>query len=112
MQKIIPVKSRLSSKISSYMLKTIVHLPMKSFLNENNLKGKTLIPFNTNAGYGLGSSLKTIRKLSPNSTILDEFSVKGGVERDGILFVMEGKREIEVRQAVQKWLEQIKVLKD
>ena len=86
--------------------------PMKSFLNENDLKGKIIIPFNTNAGYGLGSSLKTIRKLSPNSTILDEFSVKGGVERDGILFVMEGKREIEVRQAVQKWLEQIKVLKD
>lgn len=86
--------------------------PMKSFLNENDLKDKTLIPFNTNAGYGLGSSLKTIRKLSPNSTILDEFSVKGGVERDGILFVMEGKREIEVRQAVQKWLERIKVLKD
>ena len=86
--------------------------PMKSLLNENDLKDKTLIPFNTNAGYGLGSSLKTIRNLSPNSMILDEFSVKGGVERDGILFVMEGKREIEVRQAVQKWLEQIKVLKD
>ncbi|MBD0851847.1 flavodoxin family protein [Maribacter arenosus] len=86
--------------------------PMKSFLNEHDLEGKTLIPFNTNAGYGLGSSLKTIRKLCPNSTILDEFSVKGGVERNGILFVMEGKREIEVGQAVQKWLEQIMALKD
>lgn len=26
--------------------------PMKSFLNENDLKGKIIIPFNTNAGYG------------------------------------------------------------
>ncbi|MFD0796336.1 flavodoxin family protein [Maribacter chungangensis] len=86
--------------------------PMKSFLNENDLKGKTIIPFNTNAGYGLGSSLKTIRKLSPKSAILDEFSVKGGVERDGILFVMKGKREIQVREAVQKWLKRILVVKD
>ncbi len=86
--------------------------PMKSFLNENDLKGKTIIPFNTNAGYGLGSSIKTIRELSPNSTILDELSVKGGVERDGILFVIEGRREIEVREAVQKWLKRIQVLKD
>jgi len=86
--------------------------PMKSFLKEHDFEGKTVIPFNTNAGYGLGSSLKTIRKLSPNSTILDEFSVKGGVERDGILFVMEGKRKVEVREAVQKWLKRIQVLTD
>src|SRR6478672_3725653 len=30
--------------------------PMKSFLHEYNLGGKTVIPFNTNAGYGVGSS--------------------------------------------------------
>ena len=86
--------------------------PMKSFLKEYDLTGKTIIPFNTNAGYGLGSSLKTIRELCPNSTIMDEFSIMGGVERDGILFVMEGKRHIEVRQAMLKWLERIKVLKE
>ncbi len=84
--------------------------PIKSFIIENDLKGKTIIPFNTNAGYGIGSSLKTLRELSPNSNILDEFSVKGGVERDGIYFVMEGKREVEVRKAVQQWLRKIKVL--
>ncbi|SDM16201.1 flavodoxin [Kriegella aquimaris] len=84
--------------------------PMKSFLNENDLKGKTIIPFNTNAGYGLGSSLSTLKELSPNSSILNELSVEGGVERDGIYFVMEGKREVEVREAVQKWLKQINVL--
>lgn len=85
--------------------------PMKSFLHENDLKGKTIIPFNTNAGYGLGSSLKTLRELCPNSTILEEFTVKGGVERDGIYFVMEGKRKVEVSEAVQKWLKQIQVVK-
>lgn len=84
--------------------------PMKSFLNEYDLKGKTIIPFNTNAGYGLGSSLSTLNELSPKSTVLNELSIKGGVERDGIYFVMEGKREVEVREAVQKWLKQMNVL--
>ena len=84
--------------------------PMKSFLNEYDLKDKTIIPFNTNAGYGLGSSLSTLKELSPNSSILNELSVEGGVERDGIYFVREGKREVEVREAVQKWLKQINVL--
>src|SRR5699024_3835169 len=32
--------------------------PMKSFLSEYDLSGKTVIPFNTNGGYGLGSSLQ------------------------------------------------------
>jgi flavodoxin len=86
--------------------------PMKSFLHENDMKGKTIIPFNTNAGYGLGNSLKTLRELSPNSNILDEFSVKGGVERDGIYFVMEGKRKDRVREAVHKWLKRIQALRE
>jgi multimeric flavodoxin WrbA len=29
--------------------------PMKTFLHRYDLKGKTVIPFNTNAGYGVGS---------------------------------------------------------
>lgn len=29
--------------------------PMKSFLRQYDLKGKTVIPFNTNAGYGLAA---------------------------------------------------------
>ena len=58
--------------------------PLKSFLNDYDFTGKTVIPFNTNAGYGEGSSIKTIRKLGPNITILEVFSIKGGIERDGI----------------------------
>ncbi|HEU4859850.1 MAG TPA: flavodoxin, partial [Chitinophagaceae bacterium] len=29
--------------------------PIKTFLHLDDLKGKTIIPFNTNAGYGVGS---------------------------------------------------------
>lgn len=84
--------------------------PMKSFLTENNLSGKTVIPFNTNAGYGLGSSFDTVKKLCANATILEGYSTKGGIERDGILFVMEGDKEVEVQKEVQKWLHKIGII--
>ena len=81
--------------------------PMKSFLSQNNFKGKTVVPFNTNAGYGIGSSFETVKKLSPDSRILEGFTIKGGVERDGILFVMEGKKKIEAEKKVKEWLSRI-----
>ncbi len=81
--------------------------PMKSFLNEYDLNGKKVIPFNTNGGYGIGSSFQTVKELCPNSEVLDGFTVKGGSERDGILFVMEGNKEVEVQKEVQKWLRKI-----
>ena len=81
--------------------------PMKSFLTVHNLSGKTVVPFNTNAGYGLGSSIKTIKSLCQNSTVLEEFSVEGGKERDGILFVMKEKKEQEVRAELKAWLQKL-----
>src|SRR5690554_1503739 len=84
--------------------------PMKAFLSENDLSGKTVIPFNTNAGYGTGSSFDTVRELCPDSEILEGFSTRGGIERDGVLFVMEGEKEIEVRQEVNRWLEEINIV--
>ena len=81
--------------------------PIKSFLNQYDLNGKTVVPFNTNAGYGIGSSFETVKKLCPESKILEGFSTKGGVERDGILYVMEGEKEKEVQAEVQNWLKKI-----
>lgn len=81
--------------------------PMKSFLNQYNLSEKTVVPFNTNAGYGIGSSFETVKQLCPNSKVLGGFSTKGGVERDGILFVMEGEKEKQVQVDVQNWLKKI-----
>lgn len=78
--------------------------PMKTFLSENDLSGKTVIPFNTNAGYGIGSSFETVEELCPESKILEGFTTKGGVERDGILFVMDGNKETEVKKEVNDWL--------
>lgn len=84
--------------------------PIKSFLKEFNLDGKTVIPFNTNAGYGIGSSFQTVKELCSKSTVLEGFSVKGGIERDGILFVMEGEKEKQVQVEIQNWLKKIKMI--
>ena len=85
--------------------------PMKSFLKQYNLSGKTIIPFNTNAGYGIGSSFETVKELCKTSTVLEGYSTKGGVERDGVLFVMEGEKEKEVKDEIRKWLQKIKLMK-
>lgn len=84
--------------------------PMKSFLHENDLSGKTVVPFNTNGGYGIGSSFETVKKLCPKSRVLEGFSTKGGVERDGILFVMEGEKRIEVKTQINQWLQRIGII--
>jgi len=84
--------------------------PIKSFLKTYNLKGKTVIPFNTNAGYGIGSSFETLKELSNESKHLEGYSTKGGIERDNILYVMEGEKYIQVEKQVKDWLKKIELL--
>jgi flavodoxin len=81
--------------------------PVKSFLHQYDLSGKIVVPFNTNAGYGVGRSFKTVKQLSPKSEVLEGFTTKGGVERDGILFVMDGDKEKQVKAEVKAWLKKI-----
>lgn len=84
--------------------------PVKSFLHQYNLKGKTVIPFNTNAGYGIGSSFRTVKELCPGSTVLEGFSTKGGIERDGILLAITGEKAIKAETDVVRWLKRIELL--
>jgi flavodoxin len=85
--------------------------PMKSFLKQYDLGGKTIVPFNTNDGYGIGTSFDTVEELCPKSKILDGFSIKGGTESDGRarLTKMENANEAETK--VKKWLQEIKLSK-
>jgi flavodoxin len=85
--------------------------PMKSFLHQYNLRGKTVIPFNTHAGYGVGSGFRTVKELCPDSKIMEGFEIKGGVERDGQLFVIKDEKAKEAEAKVKKWLQKIKLLK-
>jgi len=81
--------------------------PMKSFLRRYSLKGKTVVPFNTNAGYGEGSSFQTVRELCPQSTVLEGFVTRGGLERDGQYLVIKEARAEEAKKEVERWLRKI-----
>jgi flavodoxin len=83
--------------------------PVKSFLRQYSLRGKTVIPFNTNAGYGEGSSFQTVRELCRQCTVLEGFVTRGGVERDGQYLVIRGTRAEEARKEVESWLKKIGV---
>jgi len=81
--------------------------PIKSFLHQYNLRGKTVVPFNTNAGYGVGSGFETVKQLCPNSKVLEGYSTKGGIERDRVYFVINGEKEKQVRNEIKEWLQRI-----
>lgn len=85
--------------------------PVKSFLHQYDLKGKTVIPFNTNGGYGPGNSFQTVRELCPQSTVLQGFTTRGGSERDGQYFVIKDARAEEASKEVEIWLKKIGILK-
>ena len=84
--------------------------PIKSFLKEYDLRGKTVIPFNTNAGYGVGSSIQQVRSLCTGCNVQQGYSTKGGLERDSIYLAIEGKRREAVRGEIRKWLREIGAL--
>lgn len=85
--------------------------PVKSFFRQYNLQGKTVIPFNTNAGYGAGSSYASVREMCHECNVLEGFAATGGIERDGVLLAIKGDRANEVRTALRQWLTKIEVIK-
>jgi flavodoxin len=51
--------------------------PVRTFLSEDDFSGKTIVPFCTHEGSGLGRSVTDISKLCPKSTIPDGIAVRG-----------------------------------
>ena len=85
--------------------------PIKSFLHQYDLKGKTLVPFNTNGGDGPSSSFTTVQTLCPQSTLLEGFSTRGGSERDGQYLAIKDARAEDASKEVESWLKKIGILK-
>ena len=86
--------------------------PIKSFLKQYDLSGKTIVPFNTNDGYRIGSSFDTVKELCPKSKILDGFSIKGGTESDGRTRLSKEENIKDAEMKVKKWLQEIKLTKE
>jgi flavodoxin len=53
-------------------------MPVFTFLEEYDYSGKTIVPFYTHEGSGLGRSVSDIRKMCPQSTVLEGLAFRGG----------------------------------
>lgn len=51
--------------------------PVATFLSKYDLSGKTIVPFCTHGGGGMGRMIQDIIKLCPHSTILSGFEIYG-----------------------------------
>ena len=79
-----------------------------SFLKSYHFAEKIVIPFNTNGGYGSGSTFRQIKQLAVGAKVLEGFSIKGGEEINGKLLVIKGQKKRETAQKVAEWLNKIK----
>jgi len=68
--------------------------PIVTFLSQYDSSGKTIVPFCTHEGSGLGRSVTDIKKLCPHSTILDGLAVRGGSVKNAQNEVPEWLREL------------------
>jgi flavodoxin len=72
--------------------------PIITFLSEYDFSGKTIVPFCTHGGSGLGRSVTDISKLCPESTQLDGIAIWG--------------KDVKTAQdRVSEWLRKIKITK-
>ena len=86
--------------------------PMKSFLKQYDLRGKTVVPFNTNDGYGTGSSFETVKQLCRNSKVLEGFSITGGRDSNEQPQLGKEERAKEAATKVKQWLQKIELIKE
>ncbi|MGB9177022.1 MAG: flavodoxin [Methanoregula sp.] len=57
-------------------------MPVFTFLEEYDFSEKTIAPFCTHEGSGMGRSVADIRKTCPQSTVLDGLAIRGGDVKD------------------------------
>ncbi len=67
---------------------------MFTFFSKYDLNGKTIIPFTTHEGSGLGRCVEDVKRAYPNVTVTGEFDIYGHEVRDG-------------KPQVEKWLKDL-----
>ena len=71
--------------------------PVATFISEHDLSEKTVVPFVTHGGGGVAHCIIDIKKLVPDSTVLEGF-------------VISGSRAAGANQQLQAWLRDIQVI--
>ena len=69
---------------------------VSGFLTEYDLSGKTVIPFCTHEGSGIGGIQRTIEELLPDAEILEGFGIEGQIAQEN---------QDEAQMEVAQWLE-------
>ena len=69
---------------------------IRSFLSGHDLSGRTLVPFVTHGGYGLGNSLSVVARHAPRTRLLEGF-------------VMQADQERQTLTQVTRWLSTVHV---
>lgn len=64
---------------------------IRTFLSKHELSGKTVVPFITHGGYGLGDSYAVLASHAPKAHLIDGFS-------------MEADQERKTMEQVERWL--------
>jgi flavodoxin len=54
---------------------------IRSLLSRHDMRGKTIVPFITHGGYGVGSSLRVLASHAPKARILEPFVMQADQER-------------------------------
>lgn len=56
--------------------------PMRTFIAENDLSGKTIIPFGIHLGSGWGSNINELKTAYPNSTFIEGLTINASTENN------------------------------
>lgn len=72
--------------------------PVMTFLSGHDLSGKTIAPFMTHEGSGLGHTVADLKRLCPNSNVTEGLAVRGS-------------RAAEARNEAAEWLARIGLVK-
>ena len=75
-----------------------IPMPLFTFFESYNFSGKMVIPFCTHGGGGLGRSVTDIKKLCPNSTVLEAISINGSNVRRAQKDVDEWLRKFNIKE--------------
>ncbi len=100
-----PLKSKIGN-LSSYDVVFVGYpvwwgsfpAPVRTFLTENSFKGKSIVPFCTHLGSGLGRSVQDVISSCPGSTVLEGIAVLGNETKSS-----QGK--------ISAWLKKINIIK-
>jgi len=68
--------------------------PVMTFLSSHDFQGKTIVPFITHEGSGLGQAVQDVKRLSPGAIVLDGHAFRG-------------HRAKSAQDAVHEWLQNV-----